>query len=205
VPVTDQDGSNALVGVDASSNVAMVGGLTIDETYEAEESYDVDTAGYGNFPFLTNLVDALADTASGNIVIDGGHGQFGSDAALSSEDAAYYQRYLEGQDVGFEQRNDLANADLSEARALVVTTPVSEFTSAEASAVADFAANGGAVVLMGASNGDATALNDLAGALGSDLRLGSAVTDYYSNLDDDDTVPVTSKFDTAFDLFGSYT
>ncbi|WP_227132154.1 DUF4350 domain-containing protein [Halorubellus salinus] len=204
VPVTDAGGANALVGVDAANNVAMVGGLVIDETYEAEEGYAVDTSDYGNFPFLMNLVDSLADSTAGTVLIDGGHGQFGSDAALSSEDAAYYQRYLEGQDVGFEQRNDLANADLSAGRALVVTTPASGFTSAEVDAVQSFAANGGAVVLVGAANGDATALDDLASALGSDLRLGSAVTDYANNLNGDDAIPVTSNFDTTFDLFGPY-
>ncbi len=205
VPVTDADGANALVGVDAANNVAMVGGLLVDETYEAEEGYAVDTSDYGNFPFLTNLVDAVADDATGNVLLDGGHGQFGSDAALSTEDAAYYMRYLEGQDVGLQQRNDLATADLSNGRALVVTTPASGFTTDEIDAVSTFAANGGAVVLMGAADGDATALNDLASALGTDLRLGSAVTDYSNNLNGDDAVPVTSNFDTTFDLFGPYT
>jgi len=71
--------------------------------------------------------------------------------------------------------------------------------------VQTFAANGGAVLLLGAANGDATALNDLAAALGTDLRLGSAVTDYDSNLNGDETVPVTSNVDDAFDLFGPHT
>jgi endonuclease YncB( thermonuclease family) len=205
VPVTDQDGANALVGVDAANNVAMIGGLAIDETYEADEGYDVDTSGFGNFPFLTNLLDALGDATGGDVLVDGGHGQFNADAALSSEDAAYYQRYLEGQDLGFEQRNDLATADLGSGRALVVTTPVSGFTTAEVDAVQTFAANGGAVLLLGAANGDATALNDLAAALGTDLRLGSAVTDVSNNLNGDETVPVTSNVDETFDLFGPYT
>jgi endonuclease YncB( thermonuclease family) len=205
VPVTDQDGSNALVGVDAANNVAMVGGLTIDETYEADEGYDVDTSDFGNFPFLTNLLDALGDATGGDVLVDGGHGQFNSDAALSSEDAAYYQRYLEGQDLGFEQRNDLANADLSSGRALIVTTPASGFTTAEVDAVQSFAANGGAVVLMGSADGDAAALDDLAAALGTDLRLGPSVTDFSNNLNGDETVPVTSNVDGTFDLFGPYT
>ncbi|MCT9094528.1 DUF4350 domain-containing protein [Haloarchaeobius sp. HME9146] len=202
-PVYDQSGATPLVGVDSSANVAMVGGLTIDESYESEEGYPVDTAEYGNYPFLTSLVDSLTST-TGSIVIDGGHGQFGSDAALSNEDAAYYQRYLEGQDIAFEQRNDLATADLSGARAVVVTTPSSTFTSAEKTALSDFVAGGGAVVLMGASNGDATDLNDLASALGTDLRLGGSVRDSSNNLDGDETVPTTSSFDSSFGLFGPY-
>jgi endonuclease YncB( thermonuclease family) len=204
IPVTDADGDNALVGVDESTNVAMVGGLLIDETYESEEGFPVDTADYGNFPFLTNLLDALGTTTSGPVLIDGGHGQFGSDAALSSEDAAYYQRYLEGQGIDFQQRNDLATADLASARAIIVTTPVSSFTTDEVNALTEFLEAGGAVVLIGASNGDPTALNDLASALGTDLRLGDAVTDYSSNLDDDETVPVTARFDSTFDLFGPH-
>jgi len=203
VPVAAEDGT-PLVGVDAGNRVAMIGGLPINEDYEADEGFEVDTADYGNFPFVTNLADALGDATGDRIVIDGGHGQFGGDAALSAEDAAYYQRYLEGQDLEFEQRNDLANADLSDARALIVTTPASAFTAAEATAVSEFAANGGAVLLLGAGSADTSALNDLASALGSDLRLGEAVTDYRNNLNGDESVPVTSNFDTGFDLFGPY-
>ncbi|WP_435359707.1 DUF4350 domain-containing protein [Haloarchaeobius sp. DFWS5] len=202
-PVHDESGSTPLVGVDSSTNVAMVGGLTIDEGYEQEEGYSVDTSGYGNYPFLTNLVDSLS-SKTGSIVIDGGHGQFNSDAALSNEDAAYYQRYLEGQDIAFEQRNDLATADLSGARAVVVTTPTSAFTSAEQTALSDFVAGGGAVILMGSSNGDATDLNGLADALGSDLRLGSTVTDSANNLNGDQSVPTTTRFNGSFGLFGPY-
>ncbi|WP_435334085.1 DUF4350 domain-containing protein [Haloarchaeobius sp. TZWWS8] len=202
-PVYDQSGATPLVGVDSGASVAMVGGLTVDESYEQAEGYPVDTSSYGNFPFLTNLVDSLT-SKTGSIVIDGGHGQFGSDAALSNEDAAYYQRYLEGQDIAFEQRNDLATADLSGARAVLVTTPTTAFTSAEQTALSDFVANGGAVVLMGASNGDATHLDGLASALGSDLRLGGDVTDSSNNLNNDQTVVTTSSFDTSFSLFGPY-
>jgi endonuclease YncB( thermonuclease family) len=203
VPVAAEDGT-PLVGVDAANDVAMIGGLPIDEDYEADEGFEVDTAEYGNFPFVTNLADALGDATGDRIVIDGGHGQFGADGALSAEDAAYYQRYLEGQGLGFEQRNDLAAADLSDARALVVTTPASAFTEPEATAVAEFAADGGAVLLLGAAGGDASALNDLASALGSDLRLGEAVTDFRNNLAGDESIPVTSNFDRSFDLFGPY-
>ena len=79
------------------------------------------------------------DATESTVLVDGGHGQFWSDAALSSGDAADYQRYLEGR--------------------------------------------------------------GLASALGSALRLGSAVTDYSNNLNGDDVVPVTANFDSTFDLF----
>lgn len=196
-----------LIGVDSGNRVAVVGGLVIDETYESSEGFAVDTSGYGNFPLLTNLLDSLAGT-SGDVAIDGGHGQFGSDAALSAEDAAYYLRYLEGQDLGFEQFNDLANADLSGYRAVVVTSPQSGFTSGEVSALTSFRDAGGSVMLLGSAAASSTArghLNDLAGALGSDLRLSStAVTDDQSNLNGNRNLPTTSNFDASFGLFGPY-
>jgi len=82
VPVTDRDGANALVGVDAANSVAMVGGLLVDERYEAAEGYPVDTSGYGNYTFVTNLLDSLSDATSGDVLVDGGHGQFNADSAL---------------------------------------------------------------------------------------------------------------------------
>jgi endonuclease YncB( thermonuclease family) len=197
-----------LVGVDEANNLALVGGLIVNEDYEAAEGFGVDTSSYGNFPFLTNLLDSLS-SKTGDVVIEGGHGQFGADAALSAEDAAYYQRYLEGQDVGFQQYNDLPNADLSDAMAVVVTTPVSGFTGAETSALASFRDDGGAVVLLGsaAAAADARAnLNDLAIGLGSDLQLrDEQVTDYQHNLDGDETLCTTTAFDTTVALFGPYT
>lgn len=69
------------------------------ESYEAAQEFDVDTADYGHFPFLTNLLDSLSST-TGDVLIDGGYGQFDSKAALSAENAAYYMRYLEGRGIG---------------------------------------------------------------------------------------------------------
>jgi endonuclease YncB( thermonuclease family) len=196
-----------LVGVDDANRVAMVGGLVVNEDYEADEGFAVDTSGYGNFPLLTNLLDSLAGR-TGDVAIDGGHGQFGASAALSAEDAAYYMRYLEGQNLGFEQYNDMPNADLSGYRSVLVTPPQSAFTSSEVSALKSFRDGGGSVVLLGSSAASSSArsnLNDLASALGSDLRLSSTgVTDSQNNLNDDDSLPTTSNFDTSFGLFGPY-
>ena len=200
-------GQIPLVGVDESANVAVVGSPLVDESYESSEGFAVDTSNYENFVFVTNLVDYLSDT-SGDVLIDGGHGQFGAGFALSAEDAAYYQRYLEGQGTGFEQVNTLSPENLSRGRALVITSPVQCFTATEVSNVNDFVSNGGAVVLMGSASATATAhttTNELANALGTDLRLNDdRVTDASHNVNGDETIPYTTAFDTSFPLFGRY-
>ncbi|WP_135824764.1 thermonuclease family protein [Halorussus ruber] len=196
-----------LAGVDENANVGVVGSPLIDESYEADEGFGTDTSGYENFVFVTNLADYLSDT-SGDILIDGGHGQFNADFALSSEDAAYYQRYLEGQDVAFEQVNTLSSDNLSRGRALIVTSPTECFSSTEVSNIENFISNGGAVVLLGSSKASDAAhvtVNDLANALGSDLRLNDdEITDSTNNVNSDSTIPYTTVFDTSFPLFGKY-
>ena len=210
-PQVQYNGEIPLVGVDQLARVAMAGAPLIDESYETEEGFETDTSGYGNFPFLTNLIDRLSDRKSGPVLIDGGHGQFNADYALSAEDAAYYLRYLEGVDIGFEGVNDIDEgfgADLlGEARAIVVTTPIEAFSDGEIAAVEEFVAGGGGVVLMGAAAPtDARGnLNAIAEALCSDLRLNTGrVLDPESNLADDPSLPVTSNFDDWFRLFDSY-
>jgi endonuclease YncB( thermonuclease family) len=207
-----------LVGIDQHARVAMIGSPFIDEQYERDEGYPVDTSDYGNFSFLTSLVDRLSDrdgSSSGadtdvdtnTVLIDGGHGQFGAPYALSAEDAAYYLRYLEGVDLAFEQVNTLSMENLSRGRALLVTSPVSAFSNDELAAVQDFVADGGGVVLMG---GDVPIparehLNAIASALCSDLRMNTGrVIDRTNNLNDDPSVPVTSNFNRWFQLFGGY-
>ncbi len=198
-----------LAGLDEDANVGAVGGLLISEEYEAGEDYAVDTSEYGNFAFLTNLLDYLAHgDRDGDVLIDGGHGQFGADYALSNEDAAYYGRYLEGFDVEFDQRNDLDSVDLDPYRAVIVTTPAEPFTFDETTALREFARDGGAVVLMGASTAPSDArarLNDLARELETDLRLnGDSVEDRVNNVNGDPTVITTTNFDDSFPLLSAY-
>jgi endonuclease YncB( thermonuclease family) len=195
-----------LVGVDDANSVAMVGAPLIDESYEQAEGFAVDTSTYENFVFLTNLVNALSD-AAGDVLIDGGHGQFGATFGLSAEDVAYYMRFLEGVDVGLEGVNAITTENLSGARALLVTTPAESFTQSEIDAVDAYVSNGGAVVLVGTGGAGADArghLNDLASGLGTDLRLNAdRVRDASSNVDGDAGIPVTTNFDTNFDLFSA--
>ncbi|WP_415382037.1 DUF4350 domain-containing protein [Halosimplex sp. TS25] len=190
-----------LAAVDKSAGVAYLGAPLISEDYEAAEGYPVDTAGYDNFAFVTDLIDELADD-DGPVLIEGGHNQFHLDYSLSSEDAAYYQRYLEGLDTQFEQVNDVTSSAaaerLDDAKALIVTAPMYEFTDDEVDAVSSFADDGGAVVLMGsglAPPAQRTYLDDVASGIGSDLRLGSGrVVDETSNLNDDPGVVTTGNF-----------
>ncbi|USZ73486.1 PKD domain-containing protein [Natronosalvus halobius] len=198
---TTYEGDVPLAGVDYDARLAYLGAPIVDETYEAAEGYPVDTSGYDNFAFVTELVNDLSDREDGPILIEGGHGQFNLGYSLSNEDAAYYQRYLEGQGILFEQVNDVttaASADrLADARALVVTTPATAFTEDELAAVASFAVAGGTVVLMGSANAPAAQreyLDDIAAGIGSDLRLGAgSVTDTESNLNDEPSIPVTTN------------
>ncbi len=200
-------GDIPLAAVDEDANVAMVGSPLIDESYESSEGFAVDTSDYENFVFLTNLIDYVSDR-SGDVLIDGGHGQFDASYALSNDDAAYYGRYLEGVDLSFDQVNHLDAFDLSRWQAIIVTTPVSAFTSAEIDALTSFIADGGAVVLVGAGtapSGARSNLNSLASSLGTDLRInGDQVTDGTNNVDGDSGIPTTTVFDTSFPLFDAY-
>jgi hypothetical protein len=141
-------------------------------------------------------------------LFDGGHGQFNADYGLCSEDAAYYQRYLEGVGLGFEQVNTLTTDNLSRDRTLIVTSPAEAFTSSELDALAMFRDNGGSILLIGSSETPVDAVanrNEVANALGSDLRLNDdAVTDTSNNVNSDETVPTTSQFDGSFPLYDPY-
>ncbi len=196
-----------LVALDEDSGVGVVGGLVVDESYEQREGFPVDTSTYGNFTLLGNVIDTLGD-GEGPVLVAGGKGQFNASYALSAEDVAYFQQFLEGVDVGLEAVNDLTVSRVSDARAVVVTPPTAALSSAELDALSAFADAGGAVVLLGAANAPSDAranLNDVASAVGSDLRVtGEAVTDGSSNLDGDASLPVTAAFDDGFDLFGPF-
>lgn len=158
-------GDIPLAGVDTANNLAMLGGLSINEEYDGQDGQ--------HMVFLTNLLDSLS-SRTGDVFIDGGHHQFNQTHALSNEDAVEYQRYLEGQGIGFEQTNIYDGSDLPNARALVVTSPEDAFTTGEVDELSNFVSNGGSLVLMGSAASTAAGrsnLNQLAADLGSDLRL----------------------------------
>jgi endonuclease YncB( thermonuclease family) len=200
------------VALDEGSGVAVFGSPLIDESYEPREGSDYNADRYENFVFLTNVIDALADgdSPSGDVLIDGGHGQFAADYALSAEDAAYYLRYLEGQGgIEFQGINDIAaNLDAADTRAVVVTAPAEAYTDVELDALASFRDDGGAVVLMNSGAPLPAArenLDAVAEALGTDLRANDdIVVDKVNNDNGDERVPTTSNFDRSFDLYSAY-
>jgi len=192
-----------MVGVDEINNVALVGGLFIDESLES------DAVGQHQV-FLSNLIDYLS-SRTGQVLIEGGHRQFNATHALSNEDAVVYQRYLEGVGLAFEQVNTLDGTGdnaLSTARGVIVTNPPTAFTSSEIDALSTFASNGGSVILVGSASASSTArsnLDDVAAGLGSDLRLNADQVFDDENNAGDPAYPTTSVFDTGFPLFDSYT
>jgi len=220
-PVLSENGQ-PLVALDSDANVAAVGGPLIEERFETgEDGPGIDQ--FGVFPFLTNVIEYVGEGATGPVIVDGGHGQFAADFAVSAEDTAYYLRYLEGQAPGDEAFIDLEGVvdpatepgpDLIEggdpaARALVVSTPTQELSPEERTAVADFADAGGAVVLLGTA-ADTDALKNfdpLLDELGTDVGFTeTAVTDSQNNLDGDPSVPTTTNFEDGFDeLFAPFT
>jgi endonuclease YncB( thermonuclease family) len=189
-----RSGRIPLFARDEDARTAVGGSLLIDERYERLEGFDVDTSGYDNFSFVTTHIESLTDQ-DGPVFVDGGHGQFGADYALSSEDMAYYQRHLEGRGVNLEQLNDLTLDRLSMAQALIITTPATALTQDELDAVAQFRDGGGAVVLMGSAAAPDDAidnLNGVAAALGTDLRVNTdQVVDPERNVADDPELPAT--------------
>jgi len=221
-PVSAETGE-PLVALDTGANVAAVGGPLIEESFEdAEGGTRIDQ--FGVFPFLTNVIEYVGGGATGPVIVDGGHGQFAADFAVSAEDTAYYLRYLEGQAPDDESFIDLEGVvDLASdpgpdlldssgdpaARALILSTPTQELRSDERTAVADFADAGGAVVLLGtAAETDALGNFDpLLDDLNADIGFtDTAVTDSTNNLDGDASVPTTTSFEDGFDeLFAPFT
>ena len=200
------ESSVPLVGVDSATNVACVGGPLLDEGYEADEGFAVDTCTFENFVFLTNLIDSVSNT-SGEVLIDGGRGQFAAEGGLSAESTAYYQRFLEGVGVTFDGINTLSATALADAKAVIVTPGPKSFTQTEIDNLRTFRDDGGAVILVGSTEASDEArdtLEFLAFALGSDLRLnGGTVTDGTNNVNGDSTIPTTTVFDTGFALFSA--
>jgi endonuclease YncB( thermonuclease family) len=82
------EGDIPVAGIDTDGRVAVVGAPIVDEGYEVAEGFDVDTSGYENYTFLSNLLETMSER-DGAVVVDGGHGQFAEDWALSAEGAAY--------------------------------------------------------------------------------------------------------------------
>ncbi|MBP1987298.1 DUF4350 domain-containing protein [Halolamina salifodinae] len=202
----EYDAAAPLVGIDQHARVALSGTSFIDESFEQGEGFPESVSGYGNYSFLTSLLDRLSER-EGEVLIDGGHGQFGTERSVGAEDAAYYMRYLEGVDLGFEQVNDLTGDLLERGRALLISAPAEPLSDAELDSLRSFVADGGGVVLLGGDVPTAHRenLNAVAEALTTDLRLNSGrVLDEEANLDGRASLPTTGNLDEWFRLFGGY-
>lgn len=210
-----RDGSDdsdiPLVAADKPAGVAVIGGLTIREEFDEDEDTDEFpkvTDEHQSFPLVTNLIEELSADI-GPVLLEGGHGQFNAHGSISLERCQYFLRFLEGVGTRLRQVNDLPStlpAEPIQPRAVVVTPPAEPYTQAELDALADFADAGGSVVLVGSARADDDRigyLNDIAAALGTDLRLSTdPVTDPEHNLADDEELLVTSSFnETRFDVF----
>lgn len=200
----------ALVAADWQSGVVVSGGLLMREDYyEGDGSEEFpDVEGYQNFPLVTNLMENLSSDV-GPVLIDGGHGQFAADGALSLEDCKFLLRYLEGVGTRFRQVNDIAGSLPEEPilpRALVITAPTEPYSYEELAALQWFQLQGGVVVLMGSAAADADQranLNEIADALGTPLRLtDTQVTDPENNVADNPELLTTATFnDRHFEAF----
>ncbi|WP_192498441.1 lamin tail domain-containing protein [Halorussus halophilus] len=200
-------GSIPLVGVDAANNLALFGSQPIQEDHEDMSDH------LEHFVFVTNLIDSLTDgDRSGMVLVDGGHHQFNADHSCSSEDTVFYQRYLEGQGIELASINsfgDSTGPNLTDARAVIVTSPEDSFTSAEITELQNLISDGGAVILMGSYKSTASQrsnLDDVASGVGSDLRLNEdEVTDSTNNVNDDsDFITSANHNTTDFSLWSAY-
>ena len=218
--VVSSEGDDPLVALDDDAGVAVLGGPIVDEEFESDEG-GPGIEGYGQYPFLTNVIDRLAGGIDGRVLIDGGHGQFNAGFSIAAEDAAYYQRYLEGQStaaldsIAFQPTNDLLDdngpalldGDETVASALVVSTPTEALSTDERDRITTFADAGGAVVLLGTA-ADTDALGNFDPLLADlDADVGfttTAVTDGDDNLAGASN-PATTNFADGTELFDPFT
>lgn len=196
-----------VVGVDEPNNLAYFGGVPINETWES------DAAALEHFVFVANLVDYLHDSAdpAGPYLVDGGHHTFTQDNAVSAEDVAYFQRFLEGVGIELHSINTYGDATgyrLSDGRALVASSCPDAWTSTEVSEVASFIDDGGVALLMGSGSETADErdnLDALAADLGSDLRLNADdVRDDDSNVGTRKLLKTAELNQNDFSLWSAY-
>ncbi|GAA0196691.1 lamin tail domain-containing protein [Haladaptatus pallidirubidus] len=200
-------GNIPIVGVDETNNLAYFGGVPINESWES------DSDALEHFVFVTNLIDYLNNSTdpSGPVLVDGGHHTFNQDNAISGEDVAYYQRYLEGVGIELHSINsygDSTGYSLSEARALIASSSPDAWTSSEINEVNTFISNGGAVILMGSGSESASeraTLDDLAAGVGTDLRLNyDDVRDDTNNVGNRKLLKTANLNTTDFSLWSAY-
>ncbi len=186
----------------------MFGGPLLDETYEADEDgditeqYDLDQAG--NSQLFTNTVELLTDN-DGPFTVEGGHGQFSVSGGNTLEDLKFYLRHIEGlstQIEGNARLRQINNPSITlpdepePPRVVFLTALEREYTQAELDALTQFRDAGGAAALVGSADPtpeQRNNLNDIAAALGTDLRLNNDRVVDESGPIDDETLLVTDN------------
>lgn len=217
-PEADASDDIPLIAADSDNGVVMVGGLFIHEEYndgdDDGEFPFVDPDEYQSYPLVANLVDELSDNV-GPLLLEGGHGQFAGDGALSLERCELFLRYIEGVGAMFRQINDPVRSIPKEPvppRALLVTAPNvvddeidRSYTQEELDALSTFTDDGGVVVLIGSARApgeNRAELNRIAEALGTDLRFSDeALTDDQHNFAGDENLLATSNLNDDWDVF----
>ena len=203
---TAEPPGSPLAAVDEEAGVTALGGAIMEESYEQQEDFSVDTSGYGNYTFLTNLAYRLSDR-DGDVFFEGGHRQFSTEGSLSKEDAAYYGRHLEGFGRRLRQLNDVSETlPEVDASALIISPPSSEYTEEELGAVREFVNSGGSLILVGDSRSEHLGkLNEIANAVDADVGFNdTGVEDATNNVAGEPEILETTNFDTSEDLFGEF-
>ncbi|PSQ41820.1 hypothetical protein BRD14_05515, partial [Halobacteriales archaeon SW_5_68_122] len=153
---------------------------------------------YGNEEFVLNVWDA--EVGGGTVLWDEGHDQFYDLSRFSQ-----FESYAENRGYTVEATTDLAS-DLSDADAIVVTSPSDAFSDAEKDALSSFVDDGGAVFLHDQAdynNFDETAnLDDIASELDVGFRFNDDQVLDDGNNDGPNYVPTTGRFnESSFDYF----
>lgn len=166
-----------------------------------QEDEFIDYANFGNDEFLLNLYDDLLG-GSGTILHDEGHDQFYDVASVQS-----FADTVRTSGYSYQATTNL-ESNLTQADAVVVTTPSNAFTQSELNALANFTATGGVVILHDQSdnnNFDATANhNEIAEALDAKFRFNDDQVEDTENNNGVAFSPVTENlnFQAFSDLFG---
>lgn len=192
-----------LAAVDADAGVAVIGAQLVDETLDEEETPLDAPADYDHFQFTAGVIDAIGQR-DGEVLVDGGHGQFAADASLSAEDLAFFKRYLEGLDTLTTGYNTLADAgELARGRALLISAPTDAYTTAERAALRRYARGGGSIIVLADRAADRERTNELLAELETPLRVADEAVDDPDSNAGAARLPVTDAVSVSPPAFGS--
>jgi endonuclease YncB( thermonuclease family) len=174
---------------------------------------DTRFARNGNEEFVLNILDSEvgggldsevdgdldSEVDGGTVLFDEEHGQYYDTSMFEA-----FIGYAESNGYTIEATTDL-EADLDGAQAAIITSPSKAFTDAQLTALEDFVAAGGSLLLFSQSDfGDydaTTYLNAIAAAVDAGFRFNDdQVLDAEHNVGPT-YIPATDEFNTAFEYF----